>query len=530
MSNDFSRRSLLKAGAAGAAFGMMPRLAQAQSGKVIRAVMHAPLRATDPLINTAWTGRNHGLNIYDTLFSTDSKFQVRPQMVDSHEVSSDSLTYTFRLRSGLKFHDGAPVTSVDVIPSLQRWAKRDTMGARMMTFVAELKAVDERSFQLVLKSPYGQVLQTLGKPSSIMPFIMPARLAAQPPEQPVTEFVGSGPFKFVTSEFRPGSRAVYERNADYVSRDEPSDGLAGGKIVKIDRYEWISMPDMQTAANALINREIDFLEAAPHDLLPSLAAQNHITVADYNPLGFMAVCRMNWQTEPFNRPEIRQAVMYASDQTDWLDAQVGNPEYYQTSAAMFGVTTPLASEAGWNTKPDLARAKDLLKKGGYKGEKVVMLQGTDSPLLSGSSTVTAQKLRAIGMNVEVQTMDWGSLLARRVKQDPTTQGGWSMTHWVTTTTELMNPLANTLLDTRGKVGGFFGWPEDAEIEGMRNKFALEPSVEGQKAVAETIQKRAYDVMTHIPGGQFRQPVSHSKALKNIVPAPAPLFWNVEKTA
>jgi peptide/nickel transport system substrate-binding protein len=363
-----------------------------------------------------------------------------------------------------------------------------------------------------------------------MPFIMPARLAAQAPDQPVTEFVGSGPFRFIASEFRPGNRAVYERNADYVSRDEPSDGLAGGKIVKIDRYEWISMPDFQTAANALINKEIDFLEAAPHDILPSLAAAKDVVVADYNPLGFMSVCRMNWQSEPFNRPEIRQAVMYASDQTDWLDAQVGNPEYYQTSAAMFGVTTPLASEVGWNTKPDIARAKELLKKGGYKGEKVVMLQATDSPLLSGSSTVTAQKLRAIGMNVEVQTMDWGSLLARRVKQDSTANGGWSMTHWVTTTTELMNPLANTLLDTRGKAGGFFGWPEDTEVEGLRNTFALEPSADAQKTVAEAIQKRAYDVMTHIPGGQFRQPVSHSKALKDIVKAPAPLFWNVEKTA
>jgi peptide/nickel transport system substrate-binding protein len=530
MSLDFSRRTLLKTGAAGLAAGVMPRLVRAESGKIIRAVMHAPLRATDPVINTAWTGRNHGLNIYDTLFATDSRFQIRPQMVETYEVSSDKLTYTFTLRSGLKFHDGASVTVKDVIPSLQRWAKRDTMGSRMMSFVAELKPVDERTFQMVMKAPYGQVLATLAKPSSIMPFIMPERVAMQGPEQPVTEFVGSGPFRFLVSEFRPGSRAIYERNPDYVSRVEPSDGLAGGKVVKIDRYEWISMPDMQTAANALINKEIDFLEAAPHDILPSLAASKDVVVADYNPLGFMSVCRMNWLNEPFNRPEIRQAAMYANDQTDWLDAQVGNPDYYQTSAAMFGVTTPLGSEVGWNTKPDLARARDLLKAGGYKGEKVIMLQGTDSPLLSGSSTVTAQKLRAIGMNVEVQTMDWGSLLARRVKQDSTANGGWSMTHWVTTTTELMNPLANTLLDTRGKGGGFYGWPEDAEIESMRNGFAQETATDAQKTISTAIQKRAYDVMTHIPGGQFRQPVSHSKSLTNIVHAPAPLFWNVEKTA
>lgn len=528
MFEQMNRRMLLKAGGAGLAVGAMPHIARAQSGKTIRAVMHAPLRTTDPAINTAWTGRNHGLNIYDTLFATDSNFQIKPQMVEAYDVSSDGLTHTFHLRSGLKFHDGAPVTSADVIPSLQRWGKRDTMGGRMMALVAQFEAVDERTFQIVMKAPYGQVLQTLGKPSSIIPFILPARLALQPPEQPIMEFVGSGPFRFVASEFRPGSRAVYERNADYVPRQEPPDGLAGGKVVKVDRYEWISMPDMQTAANALINREIDFLEAAPHDLLPPLAAARGVTVADYNPQGFMSVCRMNWLTEPFDRPEIRQAVMYASDQVDWLDAQVGNPEYYQTTAAMFGAGTPLASEIGWNTRPDLAHAKHLLAKGGYSGAPVVMLQGTDSPLLFGSSTVTAQKLRALGMNVNVLTMDWGSILARRVKQEPASRGGWSMYHYVTTTTELMNPLANTLVDAKGKVGGFPGWPEDGQIESLRDKFAFESEPAGQKAVAEAIQARAYDVVTHIPGGQFRQPVSHSSALKGIVKAPAPLFWNVEK--
>ncbi|MDR3469517.1 MAG: ABC transporter substrate-binding protein [Xanthobacteraceae bacterium] len=529
MVKDPSRRTLLKAGAAGLAAGMMPRGARARSDRTIRAVMHAPLRATDPSISSAWSVRNHGLNIYDTLFSIDSSFQIRPQMLETHEVSPDGLTYSFHLRSGLKFHDGAAVTSADVIPSLQRWAKRDTMGARMMSFVAEFRAVDERTFQMVLKAPYGNVLQSLGKPSSIIPFILPARLAAQPPDKPITEFVGSGPFRFVTAEFRPGSLAVYERNPDYVPRQEAPDGMAGGKVVKIDRYEWIGMPDVQTAANALISREIDFIEAPPHDLLPMLAAADGISVADYNAQGFMSVCRMNWLTEPFSRPEIRQAMMYASSQVDWLDAQVGNPDYYQTSAAMFGAGTPLASEVGWNTKPDIARAKDLLKQGGYDGAPVVMLQGTDSPLLFGSSTVTAQKLRALGMNVTVQAMDWGTLTLRRLKQDPTAQGGWSIYHYVTTTAELMNPIANTLVDAKGRASGFAGWPEDAAIESLRDTYALEPKLEQQKAIAEAIQARAYEVVTHIPGGKFRQPVAHAKTLKGIVAAPAPLFWNVEKT-
>lgn len=529
MFNIPSRRTLLKGGAAVAAATMMPNIGRAQSGKTIRAVMHAPLRATDPIINTAWTGRNHGLNIYDTLYAMDSKFRIRPQMAEGHEVSSDGLVYTFALRPGLAFHDGAPVTSADVIASLQRWGQRDTMGSRMFTFVAEMKPVDQRTFQIVLKSPYGQVLQTLAKPASILPFIMPQRLAQQPPTQAVTEFIGSGPFRFVATEFQPGSRAVYERNPNYVPRQEAADAFAGGKIVKIDRYEWISMPDFQTAANALINREIDFLEAPPHDILPNLAKDPNVVVADYNPLGFMGIARMNWQTEPFDRPEIRQAVLHAIDQSDWLEAQVGNPNYFAVSSSVFGVNTPYASETGWNGKADLAKAKELLKKGSYSGAPVVMMQGTDSPLLYGSSTVTAQKLRSIGMNVQVQTMDWGSILARRGKMDPVTKGGWSMYHYTTTVADLMNPLTNTLIDTRGKTSGQPGWPEDNEIEALRSKFALEDNMGKQKEITEAIQARVYDVVTHIPGGKIKQPVAHSKALSGIVAAPAPLFWNVDKT-
>lgn len=522
-----SRRTLLKAGGTGLATLMAPQLGRAQSGKTIRAVMHAPLRAADPIVSSAWTARNHGLNVYDTLLATDSKFQIQPQMAEGYEVSGDGLVYTFHLRSGLAFHDGAPVTSADAIASLKRWGQRDTMGARLMTYVAEFRAVDRRSFQIVLKSPYGQLLATLAKPASLFPFIMPERHAAQSAAQPLTEFVGSGPFRFLSNEFQPGNRAVYERNPNYVPRSEPADGFAGGKVVKVDRYEWISMPDFQTAANALVRGEIDVVEALPHDLIPTVRRDANIVVADYDLLGATSICRMNWLTEPFNKREIRQAVLYASDQVDWLEAQVGNSEYYHPSTAMFGRGTPLESQVGWDGKPDLAKARELLKKGGYNGAPVVILQGTDSPILYGPSAVTAQKLRAIGMTVQVLSMDWGSVLARRAKMDPATRGGWSLYHYTTDTVGLVNPLGNAMIDARGKEAGI-GWPDDAEIEALRDKFALEQKPEGQKAIAEAIQARAYEVVTHVPGGVLSMPMAHSNKLTGFLKASAPIFWNVDK--
>ena len=156
----------------------MPGAAMAQAKPVtIRAVMHSGLRITDPIITTAYIARNHGYMIYDTLFATDANFKVQPQMVKEYSVSDDKLTYTFTLRDGLKFHDGAPVTSADCIASIQRWGKRDSMGQKLMEYTVSLDAVDDKTFTLKLKQPYGLVLTSLGKPSSNVPFIMPKRIA-----------------------------------------------------------------------------------------------------------------------------------------------------------------------------------------------------------------------------------------------------------------------------------------------------------------------------------------------------------------
>jgi peptide/nickel transport system substrate-binding protein len=528
MAFSINRRNLLQLGGGSLASLAMPNIASAQSTKTITAVMHAPLRISDPVITTAWTARNHGYKIYDTLFSTNSKFEIKPQMVDSYEVSADRLIYTFHLRSGLTFHDGAPVTSADVIPSLQRWARRDSMGQKLFEFVAELTAVDARTFRLTLKQPCGFVLEALGKPNANVPFIVPARIAATPADQAITDYVGSGPFRFVVSEFQPGSKAVYERNPDYVSRDEPSDGTGGGKIVKIDRFEWIGMPDFQIAANALISNEIDYFEAPPHDLMPMLSRAPDVELTDYNVLGFSGMCRMNWLAPPFDRPEIRQAVLHAMNQQDWLNAQIGNPDYYKVTPAMFIAGTPFESGNGWSTKADTSRAKELLKQGGYNDEPVVILHATDAPILSALSTVTAQTLRSIGMNVNLVAMDWGSILARRGKQDPPSQGGWSIYHSTWASTDLMNPIGNACVNAKGKNGGFFGWAEDAQIEKLRDDFAKSASLNDQKAIADNIQTRAYEVVTHIPTGQYNQPAANRKSLRGLVKAPVPLFWNVDK--
>jgi peptide/nickel transport system substrate-binding protein len=502
--------------------------AGAADQKVLKAVMTTPARILDPIFTTAYAARDHGYMVFDTLFAVDEHFKVQPQMVKDWSVSKDQLTYSFTLRDGLKWHDGPPVTSEDCIASIKRWGAVDGMGQKLMDFTKELVAVNDKTFKLILKEPYGLVLESLGKPSSNVPFMMPKRLAMTDAHEQIKEQIGSGPFKFVTAEFQPDTKIAYVKNTDYVPRTEASSWASGAKIVKVDRVEQLNITDAQTIANALINGEIDYIETAPIDLLPMLQKEPKVKIENLNPLGFTNMVRMNQLYPPFDNPKIRQAVLHAVNQEDYLEAQIGNAEYFKACKAMFVCGTPLGTEVGAPAKPDLELAKKLLKEGGYDGTPVVVMQPTDIAILAPLAPVTVQAMRSIGMKVDMQSMDWQTLVGRRAKQDPPAQGGWNMFHTTWVNADMLTPVQNLGVNARGKVGGWFGWPQDDEVEKLRDQFVRTTDPAKQKEIATDIQKRAYDDVMWIPAGIYYQPSGYRTNLTGVLKAPAPLFWNIDK--
>ncbi len=521
------------AGALSAALTLQSMTSQAcAAGKTITAVMHSDLRIIDPGFTTAYITRDHGYMVYDTLLATDSNFKIQPQMAD-WKVSDDKLTYTFTLRDGLKWHDGAPVTAEDCVASLKRWAKADAMGQKLMDFTASLEATDARTITLKLKESYGLVLEALGKPSSLVPFMMPKRLAETPYTQQIREQIGSGPFKFVTAEFQPGVKAVYEKNRDYVPRKEAPSWTAGGKVVKVDRVEWITMPDAQTAVNALQSGDIDFLEVPPWDLLPALAANKDLKTQTLNKLGFQTIGRMNFLYPPFDNVKIRRAAFMALNQKDVLDAMVGNPEYYRICGAVFICGTPLATDVGSETLVKgngMAKAKKLLAESGYDGTPVVVLAPGDVVALKAQPIIGAQLLRAAGFKVDVQAADWQTVVSRRASQKPPKEGGWNMFFTNLTAADVFNPVGLLQINGRGKNGGWFGWPEDSKVEAMRDAFARATSPEEQKKIAIDIQKHVLDEVIYIPLGQYLVTAAWRKSLSGVLDGPAtPVFWNVDKS-
>lgn len=504
--------------------------AQAKT-KTLVAVMHSDLRVTDPIITTAYISRDHGYMVYDTLLATDANFKVQPQMAD-WKISDDKLTYTFTLRDGLKWHDGKPVTAEDCVASLKRWAARDGMGQKLMDFTASLEATDAKTITLKLKEPYALVLESIGKPSSVVPFMMPKRIAQTPPDKPITEQIGSGPFKFVQAEFQPGVKAVYVKNADYVPRKEAPSWTAGGKVVKVDRVEWVTMADAQTAVNALQSGDIDFIEQPSWDMLPVLEKDNELVVKTLSEMGFQTIGRMNFLYPPFDNVKVRRAALLALRQKDVLDAMVGNPKYYKLCGAVFGCGTPLATDVGSESLVKgngMDAAKKALAESGYDGTPVVIMAPGDVVQLKAQPIVSAQLLREAGFKVDVQATDWQTVVTRRVSQKPPKEGGWNMffTNWAAP--DIANPVANVSVGGRGKNGGWFGWAEDAKMEELRDAFVRAKSLDEQKQIATEIQARNYDQVIYIPLGQFTQPSVWRKEITGLIVGPAtPVFWNVEK--
>ena len=528
-----TRRDFAKTAAAAALAAAVPQgsARAAADKKTLRFIAQSDLRVLDPVWTTAYITRNHAYCVFDNLFAIDAEFVPQPQMVDDYSVSPDKLTYQFKLRDGLGFHDGSPVRGADCVASIKRWMARDGHGQALAPVLDEMKPDGEKGFTIKLKEPFALLLEGLGKVSSLALFVMPERLANTDPFQQVTEMVGSGPFKFVKDDFQPGHQVVYVKNTDYVPRKEPPSWASGGKVVKFDRVEWLYIPDAMTKVAALNAGEADWWENPAADVWPVLAANPDVTLARVDPLDNTIMVRFNHLQPPFDNVKMRQAVLAVTDQADFLAALAGDQKNWSLCPSFFTCGTPMASDAGSQAlsgKRDFDKAKKLIAEAGYKGEKIVVMDAVDQPVIHPQALVVTDLLKKLGLNVEMQSMDWGTLVTRRASKEPIDKGGWNIfaTGWVGA--DQLDPVLNLPLKTNGDKA-WFGWPSDEKLEALRGQWLKATTQEERKKLAAAIQERAFEVVPYLPTGQWRPMTAYRKNLKGLLEAPAYLMWNVEKT-
>jgi peptide/nickel transport system substrate-binding protein len=532
------RRTLLKAFAGAgalAATGRLsaPALAQGAAARTLRFVPQANLANFDPIWGTQYVVRNASAMVWDTLYGFDEKLVPQRQMVEGEEVSADGLTWTFRLRPGLKFHDGEPVLAKDVVASLERWSARDQMGLLIKGIQQEISAPDDRTVKWVLKQPFPKMLLALGKISTPIAFIMPERIAKTDPFKQISEYIGSGPMRFVKDEWVPGAKAVFQKFPDYTPRSEPGSWLAGGKRIMIDRIEWVVMPDPGTASAALQSGEIDWWENPISDLVPVLRKNRNVAVDIADPLGNIGSFRMNHLYPPFNDVRARRAVLMAMSQEDYMRAIVGDDnDLWKPLPGFFTPGTPLYTEEGGEILKGprkLDAAKKLLAESGYAGQPVTCLVAQDQPITKAQGDVTADLLKRLGMNVDYAAIDWGTVGARRAVKTPPGQGGWQMFHTWHSGADCINPAVAIGVRASGDKA-WFGWPEAPAVETEVTAWYAAKTLDEEKAAIGRLNKAALDNVVYAPTGFFLSYQAWRKNVSGVVKGPLPFFWGVAKTA
>lgn len=524
-----TRRHLALAAIAAIACGAaMP--VQAQQS-VLRYSSSAEPRTLDSVVNWLSVTHQHSYLVYDNLYTLDSEFRPQPQMVESAVKGADGTSWTLTLREGLRFHDGSPVTSADAVASIRRWAARDTAGRKLVELGMQMEVVDPRSFRVKLSVDTPLLFEAFAKPTATGLFIMRERDAQTDPMKPVEAVVGSGPFRFVADQYRPGDRLIYDRNTEYRPRSEPADYFSGGKVVKVDRVEWRILPDSAAAVAALQTGELDIYETPPLDLLPVMQRNRDIVVAVHGKQGQIGFLRPNFRQPPFDRLEARRALAMLTDQADYMAITAGaDGQYWRTCYSFLACGGANENQSGtdWMRQTRIDEAKQLFQQAGYTGQPIVIIAPGDNEIIKGFGTLAAERLRGAGLNVDIQYMDFATMMARRNKQDAPSAGGWNIFPMWSYGFELDNPVGSVALSANCTDASYAGWACSPKIEELKNAWARESDADKRREIVAQIQMEAQALVPIVPVGQFFAPIAYRRNVVGMLSTPVPLFWNIEK--
>ena len=510
------RRSFLKSTLAGTAALAIPQIGRPEAQGTITFVPHADLASLDPVWTTADVTRNFALAVYDTLYGYDAEFNAQPQMVEGHAVENGGLQWDLQLRDGLRFHDGSPVRARDCVATITRWAKRYPMGQALMERTDELAAISDKMIRFRLKKPFSLLPAALAEPYCS---ILPERLAKTDAFEQIKEAVGSGPFKFVASERIPGQRATFERNPDYVPRagGKPSFS-AGPKVAHIERVVWNYVQDPATAAAALAQGGVDWWENPEIDLVPHLQRNDKLVVTVKDRTGRMGCLRFNQLFPPFDNAAVRRVVLDAVDQETVMAAVAGaEPSLAKIDVGLFAPGTPMSSDAGveiTRRPDDYEKVKKELLAAGYRGERVVVLACSTIPSIHAMSQVATAVLQLIGMNIDMQLLEWGSVVARRASREPPDKGGWSIFYTSLGGMGNISPGPNLPLRASGATA-WFGWPDDPKMEALRAAWFEAPDQQARQRICRRIQEEFWLNPSYVPLGLWYQPTGFRANLQDV---------------
>ncbi|HUZ65089.1 MAG TPA: ABC transporter substrate-binding protein [Acetobacteraceae bacterium] len=509
---DLSRRDFAIAGLAAAAGPTLyPALAQAAPAKggVITVATIGEPPTLDPVVSTADLVGMIAQHMFETLFTFDSNWKVTPLLAAGlPTIAKGGTEYTIKLRQGVKFHDGSPMTVEDVLASLKRWMKIASRGQQVAPNVSKLEKVDAGAVRITLKKPYAPLAALLAFNNSAA-VIMPANKLADT----LTAFIGTGPYKLKAHV--PDRYIQLVRFDAYASPPGAPDGYGGGRHPDLAGITFVPVPDANTRTDGALAGQYHYADSLPVEAYDRLTKSHASLPLLLKPFGWPQMV-MNTKQGGLAKVALRQAVQAALSPKDMLEAAFGTPRFYAVDGALYPKNYVWHTDAGIVRygAADPAKAKALMKQGGYDGSPIRLMASRQYPFHYKIAQVAEAYLQQAGFKVDLQVMDWATLIQRR--GDPKL---WEI--FITHSPFLPEPALDGFMSD-----DFPGWWATPQKDALVAKFNSEADPAKRVKLWAQVQALFYAQAPLIKVGDFNSLAARSPKLKGLVPAPWPYFWNV----
>jgi peptide/nickel transport system substrate-binding protein len=470
--------------------------------------------ALDIMLTTATVTRNLGWHMFETLYAPNSRMEPQPLLADKGDVSADARTWTFDLRKGVQFHNGKEMKSADVIASLKRWAAMSARGQVIAKRLEAITAKDDYTIVMTFNQPTGATLLSfLAEGSS---FIMPAEVAEKFPKDKLTEYIGTGPFEFV--DHQPDRFVKMKRFEKYQALDKPADFASGKRVAYVDEISFIPVPEGTVRADGVGTGEYHFADDLNPDQVDSVKGQPNVTPVIVMPY-YWLVYHFNKKEGVFAGPnglKLRQAVLASLSMEPLAKAGVGPQEFWRLGPDISAREVAwYNAEAGADVynKPDPDKARALLQEAGYDGTPVRWMSTREYFYNYNSSLPAKQQLEANGFKIDLQVMDWATLVKRR--SDPREYDVFVTGH------EAFNhPILQPYLSS--------SWPgfwENAERDQLVSAMFAEPDPARVVDLVKKLQELQWREVPCIKVCEYGKLQSASKKLQGYQPKTDAFFWN-----
>jgi peptide/nickel transport system substrate-binding protein len=491
--------------------------AQAQETPRTGGVLKAAMIGEPPSLDLHWTTavitQQISWHVFETLYTYDRNFTPIPLLAEGHTVTDGGRRYTITLRKGVRFHNGKEMTSADVVPSLNRWGKISTPGKALWKNVEAVEAKDPHTVAIHLKEPSGSLLFGLGRPNAGAA-IYPKDVVAAAGDGQIKDNIGTGPYRFV--EHKPDRHIKLARFKDYAARSDAPEGYGGKRTAYADEILFIPVPDVAVRLAGVETGEYHFAQQIKPDQYERIKGLAAVEARIVKPYGWITAVPNHKEGLMANK-KIRQAFLAVLDMEPIMGAAMGNKDFYRLDGAAFFPEQAhwysTAGVAGFNQR-DKDKARRLLKEAGYAGQPVRWITTKEYDWMYKTALVSKQQLEEVGFKIDLQVLDWATLVQRRNKPElfDVFSTGFTFT---------ADPALATALQC--------GWPGSwchEEKDRLLQDLARESDAKKRKALIDRIQTIFYDDVGRIKFGDYFLLDVTRKELRGFRSTPELYFWNV----